>query len=176
MKPQPSWMGEGGRSSNHGRGPDLMACLVGLRSHSQLHWGCCSTRTGPKYVGSSVCTESLRMYVGYTNSFSIRFLSIPTILYISYLLKYISYLQQLTIRIQLADDFFLGNPQPADGALHPFFVAKCPLSSPQKSPASAAKPISACLYNTLTLMLYNLINRPNLMGAHPICGQFFGSW
>jgi hypothetical protein len=25
------------------------------------------------YVGSSVCTESLRMYVGHTNSSSIRF-------------------------------------------------------------------------------------------------------
>jgi hypothetical protein len=37
------------------------------------------------------------MNVGYTNSFSIHFLSIPTILYISYLLKYISYLQKLTI-------------------------------------------------------------------------------
>jgi hypothetical protein len=71
----------------------LTACLVGLRSHSQSHWGRCSTRTGPKYVGSLVCTESLRMYVGYINSFSICFLSIPTILYISYLLKYISYLQ-----------------------------------------------------------------------------------
>ncbi len=50
-----------------------MACLVGLRSHSQSHRGCCSTRTDPKYVGSSVFTESLRMKVGYTNSFSIRF-------------------------------------------------------------------------------------------------------
>ncbi len=55
------------------RGPDLMACLVGLRSHLQLHRGCCSTRTGPKYVGSSFCTESLRINVGYTNSFSICF-------------------------------------------------------------------------------------------------------
>ncbi len=68
---------------NCGRGADLTACLVGLRSHLQLHWGRCLTRTGPKYVGSLVCTESLRMNVGYTNSFSIRFLSIPTILYIS---------------------------------------------------------------------------------------------
>jgi hypothetical protein len=92
-KPQPSWMGEGGMPLNRGRGPDLMACLVGLRSHLQSHWGYCSTKTGPKYVGSSVCTESLRMYVGYTNSFPIFFLLIPTILYILYLLKYISYLQ-----------------------------------------------------------------------------------
>ncbi len=45
----------------------------GPTRHSRSHWGCCSTRTGPKYVRSSVCTESLCMYVGYTNSFSIRF-------------------------------------------------------------------------------------------------------
>jgi hypothetical protein len=82
-----------GGPSNLGRGPDLTACLVGLRSHLRLHWGCCLTRTGPKYVESLVCTESLRMNVGYTISFSVRFLSIPTILYISYLLKYILHLQ-----------------------------------------------------------------------------------
>jgi hypothetical protein len=70
-----------------------MACLVGLQSHSQLHRGRCLIRMGPKYVGSLVCTESLGMNVGYTNSFSKCFLSIPTILYILYLLKYISYLQ-----------------------------------------------------------------------------------
>ena len=50
-----------------GGGADLTACLVGLRSHSRSHWGRCSTRMGPKYVGSLVSTESLRMYVGYTN-------------------------------------------------------------------------------------------------------------
>ncbi len=62
-----------GGPSNCGWGPDLMACLMGLRSHSRLHRGRCLTRTGPKYIGYSVCTESIRMYVGYTNSFSIRF-------------------------------------------------------------------------------------------------------
>ncbi len=62
-----------GGPSNRGQGPDLTACLVGLRSHSRLHWGRCSTRTGPKYVGSSVCTESLGMNVGYTNTFLVRF-------------------------------------------------------------------------------------------------------
>ncbi len=62
-----------GGPSNRGRGPDLTACLVGLRSHSGSHRGRCSTRMDPKYVGSLVCTESLRMNVGYTNSFSIRF-------------------------------------------------------------------------------------------------------
>ncbi len=59
--------------SNCGRGPDLTACLVGLRSYSQSHRGRCSTRTGPKYVGPSFCTESSRINVGYTNSFSICF-------------------------------------------------------------------------------------------------------
>jgi hypothetical protein len=52
---------------NPGRGPDLTACLVGLQSYSRLHRGRCSTRTGPKYVGSLFFTESLRIYVGYTN-------------------------------------------------------------------------------------------------------------
>ncbi len=69
-KPQPSWMG--GHRIAGGGGPDLTACLVGLRSHLQSHRGHCLTRTGPKYIGSLVCTESLRMNVGYTNSFSIR--------------------------------------------------------------------------------------------------------
>ncbi len=62
-----------GRPSNRGRGPDLTACLVGLRSHSQSHWGRCLTRTGPKYVGSFICTVSLGMNVGYTNPFLICF-------------------------------------------------------------------------------------------------------
>ncbi len=48
-----------GGPSNRERGPDLMASLVGLWSDSQLHRGRCSTRMGAKYVGSSVCTESL---------------------------------------------------------------------------------------------------------------------
>jgi hypothetical protein len=46
-----------GGPPNRGRGSDLTACLVGLRSHSRLHRGRCLTRTGPKYVGSLVCTE-----------------------------------------------------------------------------------------------------------------------
>ena len=50
-----------GGPSNCGRGPDLTACLVGLRYYSRLHRGRCLTRTGPKYVGSLVSTESLRM-------------------------------------------------------------------------------------------------------------------
>ncbi len=47
-----------GGPSNRGRGPDLTACLVGMRSHLRLRWGSCLTRTGPKYVGSLVCNES----------------------------------------------------------------------------------------------------------------------
>ncbi len=42
----------GGTPSKYGRGPDLTACMVGLRSHLRSHQGPCSTRTGPKYVGS----------------------------------------------------------------------------------------------------------------------------
>ncbi len=62
-----------GGPSNCGWGPDLTACLVGLQSHSQLRRGRCLIRMGPKYVGSLFCTESLRMNVGYTDSFSICF-------------------------------------------------------------------------------------------------------
>ncbi len=52
------------------------------------------------------------------------------------------------------------------------FLGETPPFSPQqKIPASAAKPISVCLYKTLTLMLYNLINLPNLMGTRRSCGQ-----
>ncbi len=133
MKLQPSWMGEGGMPSNRGWGPDLTACLVGLGSHSRLHWGCCSTRTGPKYVGSLVCTESLHMYVRYTNSFSIQFLAIPRILYIWYLLKYISYLQQLTIRIELAEDFFFLEIRSPQMAHYTLFLGKMPPFPPPKN-------------------------------------------
>ncbi len=62
-----------GEPSNCGWGPDLTACLVGLRSYSRLHGGCCLTRMGPKYVGSLFYTESLHINVGFTNSFSICF-------------------------------------------------------------------------------------------------------
>ncbi len=48
----------------------------------------------------------------------------------------------------------------------PFFGAKRPLSPPPKKNASAAKPILACLYKTLT------------MGARCSCGQldFFNTF
>ena len=47
----------------------LLTCVI-LNPH---RWGRCLTRTVPKYVGSSFWTESLRINVGYTNSFSICF-------------------------------------------------------------------------------------------------------
>ena len=47
----------------------LLTCVI-LNLH---RWGRCLTRTGPKYVGSLFWTESLRINVGYTNSFSICF-------------------------------------------------------------------------------------------------------
>ena len=47
----------------------MLTCVI-LNLH---RWGRCSTRTGPKYVGSLFCTESLHINVGYTNSFSICF-------------------------------------------------------------------------------------------------------
>jgi hypothetical protein len=62
-----------GGPSNCGQGSDLTACLVGLQSHLLLRQGHCLTRTGPKYVGSLVCTETLRMNVSFTDSFSICF-------------------------------------------------------------------------------------------------------
>ncbi len=99
-----------GGPSNRAQGPDLTACLVGLRSYSQSHRGRCSTRTGPKYVGSLFCTESLRINVGYTNSFSICFLSIPTILCISYLLNTYHIYNSLQYVLSLRRIFFLGNP------------------------------------------------------------------
>jgi hypothetical protein len=55
--------------------------------------------------------------------------------------------------------------------VYTFFWGETPPFPPQKKPASAAKPISVCLYKTLTLMLYNVINLPNLMGARRSCGQ-----
>jgi hypothetical protein len=180
-KPQPSWMGEGGTPSNRGRGPDLTACLVGLWSHLWLHWGHCSTRTGTKYVGSLVCTESLRMYVGYTYSFSIRFFvntydTVHFILIKIHIIFTIAYNTYWACR-----GFFFSRKSVAPGwSVTPFFWAKRPLSPPQKKPASAAKPILACLYKTITLMLYNLINLPNLIGARHSCGQYIafqiGCW
>ncbi len=73
---------------------------------------------GPKYVGSQVCTQSLRMYVGYTESLSVRFFRT-----IKFLCMQVGQnIQNVNILIELAEDFFLGNLQPVDGAcVTPFF-------------------------------------------------------
>jgi hypothetical protein len=170
-KPQPSWMGEGRTPSNRGRGPDLTACLVGLRSHSRSHWGHCLTRTGPKYVGSLVSTESLRMYVDYTNSFSIRFF-VNTYDTVHVVLIKIHIIFTIAYNTYCAcGGFFFSEISSPRMERYTLFLGKTPPFPLQKKPASAAKPISACLYKTLTLMLYNLINHPNLIGAHCSCGQ-----
>ncbi len=158
-----------GGPSNRGRGPDSMACLVGLRSYLQLHWGRCSTSTGPKYVGSSVCTESLRMNEGYTNSFSVCFF-VNTYNTVHIILIKIHIVFTTAYNTYWACGGFFSWKSVACGwNVTPFFGAKRPLPPPRKKPASAAKPISACLYKTLILMLYNLINLPNLMGARCSC-------
>ena len=162
-------MGRG--PSNCGRGPDLTACLVGLQSHSQLHRGHYLTRTGPKYVGSLVCTESLRMNVGYTNSFSKCFFvntydTIHIILIKMHIIFTIAY-----NTYQACGGFFSRKSVTCGWSVTPFFGGETAPFPPQKKPASAAKPISVCLYKTLSLMLYNLINLPNLMGARRSRGQ-----
>jgi hypothetical protein len=56
-------------------------------------------------------------------------------------------------------------------SLTPFFERIASFPPPPKKTSSAAKPILACLYKTLTLMFYNLLNLPNLMGARRSCGK-----
>ncbi len=83
---------------------------------------------GPKYVGSQVCTQSLRMYVGYTESLSVRFFC--TIKFLC--MQVDQNIQNVNILIELCGGFFfLGNLQPVDGAsVTTFFWAKRPLSPP----------------------------------------------
>ncbi len=160
-----------GGPSNRGWGPDLMACLVGLQSYSQSHRGRCSTRTGPKYVGFLFWTESLRINVGYTNSFSIRFFAntydtvhiVLIKIHIVFTIAYNAY--------WACGEFFFSEIRSPRKERYTLFLGKTPPSPPPKKNASAVKPILACLYKTLTLMLFNLINLPNLMGAYHSCGQ-----
>ena len=140
---------------------------------------------GPKYVGSQVCTQSLCMYVGYTKSFSVRFFrtikllcmqvdqNIQNVNILIELAEDFFFLEICSPRMERYT-LFLGETPPfpppkktaffsrksvARGwSVTPFLGGKCPLSSKKNKPASAAKPISACLYKNLTLMLYNLIN------------------
>jgi hypothetical protein len=131
-KPQPSWMREGGMPSNCRQGPDLTTCLVGLQSHSWSHWGRCSTRTGPKYVGSSVCTESLHMYVGYTDSFSICFF-VNTYDTVHIILIKIHIIFTIAYNTYWAWGEFFSRKSIARGwSITPFFGAKRPLSPPKK--------------------------------------------
>jgi hypothetical protein len=123
----------GGRPSNCGRGPDLTACLVGLQSHSQLRWGRCLTRTGPKYVGSLVCTESLRMNVGYTNSFSKCFF-VNTYNTVHIVLIKIHIIFTIAYNTYLAcGGFFSQRSVTCGWSVTPFFGAKRPLSPAQKN-------------------------------------------
>jgi hypothetical protein len=136
----------------------LLTCVI-LNPH---RWGRCLTRTGPKYVGSSFWTESLRMNVGYTNSFSVCFFvntydTVHNVLIKIHIVFTIAY----NTRMELAEIFFSQKSVIArKRSVTPFFGAKLPLSPPPKKTASAAKPILACLYKTLT------------MGARCSCGQF----
>ena len=62
--------------------------------------------------------------------------------------------------MELAENFFSQKSVARGRSVTPFFWAKRPLPPPPKKTASAAKPILACLYKTLT------------MGARCSCGQF----
>ncbi len=119
--------------SNCGREPDLTACLVGLQSHSRLRRGCCLTRTGSKYVGSFVYTESLRMNVGYTNSFSKCFFvntydTVHIVLIKIHIIFTIAYNTYWDCR-----GFFSRNSEPFGSSVTPFWGAKRPLSPSQKN-------------------------------------------
>ena len=85
---------------------------------------------GPKYVGSQVCSQSLRMYVGYTESFSVRFFC--TIKFLC--MQVDQNIQNVNILIELAEDFFfleICSPW-MELALHPFFGRNAPFPSPEK--------------------------------------------
>ncbi len=122
-----------GGPSNRGRGPDLTACLVGLRAYLQSHWGRCSTRTGPKYVGSSFWTESLCINVGYTNSFSICF-SVNTYDTVHIVLIKIHIVFTIAYNMYWAcgEFFFSEIHSPRKERYTLFWGAKRPLSPPKK--------------------------------------------
>ncbi len=83
---------------------------------------------GPKYVGSQVCTQSLRMYVGYTESFSVRFFCT-----IEFLCMQVEQnIQNVNILIELAKEFFSWKSVARGWSVTPFFQAKRPLSPPKK--------------------------------------------
>ena len=126
----------------------LLTCVI-LNLH---RWGRCLTRTGPKYIGSSFWTESLRMNVGYTNSFSIWFF-VNTYDTVHIVLIKIHIVFTITYNTYGAcGEFFFSEIGLSRGrSITPFFWAKRPLPPPPPKNASAAKPILACLYKTLTM-------------------------
>ena len=86
---------------------------------------------GPKYVGSQVCTQSLRMYVGYTESFSVRFFR--TIKFLC--MQVDQNIHNVNILIELAEDFFfleICSPW-MELALHPFLGETPPFPPPKKN-------------------------------------------
>ncbi len=100
------------------------------------------------------------MYVGYTNSFSIIFFFV---LLNSYENMVEQNIFKVNILLTCAD--MRASPRA-------WIFCTIPLYLFLPSRIGTAKPLSACLYKTLTLMLYNLINHPNLMGARRSCGQY----
>ena len=106
----------------------LLTCVI-LNLH---RWGRCSTRMGPKYVGSSFWTESLRINVGYTNSFSICFF-VNTYNTVHILLIKIHIVFTIAYNTYWACGDFFSQKSVAPGrSVTPFFWAKCPLSPPKK--------------------------------------------
>ena len=123
----------------------LLTCVI-LNLH---RWGRCSTRTGPKYVGSSFWTESLRINVGYTNSFSICFFvntydTVHNVLIKIHIVFTIAY----NTRMELAENFFSQKSVIArKRSVTPFFWAKRPLSPPKKNCLSSEANIGLFLQN-----------------------------
>jgi hypothetical protein len=102
------------------------------------------------------------MYVGYTNSFSIHFF-VP-------LNSYENMVEQniCNVNILLTCDDMRASPRAWIFCTIPSYLFV-------SSRIGTAKSLLACLYKTLTLMLYNLINHPNLMGVCRSCGQSYSS-
>ncbi len=111
----------------------LFTCVI-LNLH---RWGRCLTRTGPKYIGSSFWTESSRMNVGYTNSFSICFF-VNTYDTVHIILIKIHIVFTITYNMYGAcGEFFFSEIGLSRGrSVTPFFGAKCPLS-PLRAPLGA---------------------------------------
>ena len=96
---------------------------------------------------------SLRINVGYTNSFSVCFFvntydTVHNVLIKIHIVFTIAY----NTRMELAENFFSQKSVIArKRSVTPFFWEKRPLSPPPQKTASAAKPILACFYKTLTM-------------------------